>query len=146
MSYLTRLKRLDDVKSSQQASITEPTELPKPPFVIFDGADQDSNSKKSSCSEPKLSAHKTDDALIKLKKLDDRRYKAGKQKAIAMMNESPDTPRGIYVDEELDPDNVVIFVSSRFHQQTCHMLIPKEKYDPWKLLKLIEQLSTKATP
>ncbi len=143
MSYLAKLNQFDEENFSHQSSDIELSKPPKPPFIIFDGADQDSNSKKSSCIESKLSSHKTNDALRKLKNLDDRQYEAGRQKAIALMNESPVVPRGIYVDEELDPDNVVIFFSSRFHQQTCHMLIPKEKYVPWKLLRLIEQLSAR---
>ena len=70
----------------------------------------------------------------------DRNYEESRQKAIALMNESPDTPRGIYVDEVIDPFSVVVFVASRATQQTCWLTIRRDKYDPFKLLELIERL------
>ena len=63
-----------------------------------------------------------------------------RQKAIALMNSSPDTPRGIYVDDQIDPDNVVLFVAVKSCMETCELTIPRAKYDPFKLLELIERL------
>jgi hypothetical protein len=69
----------------------------------------------------------------------ERHREEGRQKAIAMMESSPDVPRGIYVDTEIDPDNVIVFVASREYQQTCVLLIAHSEYDPFKVLALIER-------
>lgn len=63
-----------------------------------------------------------------------------RQKVIAMLEKSPDTKRAIYTDTDSDPHNVILAIAVRACQQTCEMLIPKAKYDPWKLLELIERL------
>jgi hypothetical protein len=67
-----------------------------------------------------------------------------RQKAIALMNASPDTPRGIYVDYDIDPDNIVLFVAVRAANQTCEMTIPRNNYDPFKLMELMESLEKRA--
>ena len=67
-----------------------------------------------------------------------------RQKAIGLMNASPDTPRGIYVDDQIDPENIVLFVAVRLCMETCELLIPRAKYDPFALLALVERLG-KAT-
>lgn len=62
-----------------------------------------------------------------------------RQKVIAMLEAAPDTQRAIYTDTDSDPHNVILTVAVRACQQTCEMLIPKAKYNPWKLLELIER-------
>ena len=62
-----------------------------------------------------------------------------RQKVIAMLERYPDTQRAIYADTDSDPHNVILAIAVRACQQTCEMLIPKAKYDPWKLLELIER-------
>ncbi|MFZ2541000.1 MAG: hypothetical protein WAW75_04400 [Gallionella sp.] len=62
-----------------------------------------------------------------------------RQKVIAMLDAAPDTQRAIYTDTDSDPHSVILTVAVRACQQTCEMLIPKAKYDPWKLLELIER-------
>ena len=62
-----------------------------------------------------------------------------RQKVIAMLEAAPDTQRAIYTDTDSDPHNVILTVAVRACQQTCEMLIPKSKYDPWKLLELVER-------
>ena len=64
---------------------------------------------------------------------------ARRQKVIAMLEAVPDTQRAIYADTDSDPHNVILTVAVRACQQTCEMLIPKAKYDPWRLLELIER-------
>lgn len=61
------------------------------------------------------------------------------QKVIAMLNAAPDTQRAIYADTDSDQHNVILTVAVRACQQTCEMLIPKAKYDAWRLLELIER-------
>lgn len=63
-----------------------------------------------------------------------------RQKVIAMLEAAPGTKRAIYTDTDSDPHNVILTVAVRACQQTCDMLIPKAKYDPWRLLELIERL------
>ncbi len=65
---------------------------------------------------------------------------AYRQRAITLMCSAPNIQRGIIVNSEIEPDNVVVFVASRAHQQTCELRIPKEIYDPFELLNLIDQL------
>lgn len=62
---------------------------------------------------------------------------ARRQKVIAMLDAAPNTQRAIYTDTDSDPHNVILTVAVRACQQTCEMLIPKAKYDPWRLLELI---------
>ena len=62
-----------------------------------------------------------------------------RQKVIAMLETAPDMQRAIYTDADSDPDNVILTVAVRACQQTCELLIPKAKYDPWRLLELIER-------
>lgn len=62
-----------------------------------------------------------------------------RQKVIAMLERYPDTQRAIFADTESDPRYVILAVAVRACMQTCEMLIPKTKYDPWKLLELVER-------
>lgn len=64
-----------------------------------------------------------------------------RQKVIAMLEAAPGTQRAIYADTDSDPHNVILTVAVRHPiGATCEMLIPKEKYDAWRLLELIERL------
>ncbi|MEQ1838435.1 MAG: hypothetical protein ABL858_08925 [Candidatus Nitrotoga sp.] len=67
----------------------------------------------------------------------DRQREARRQKVIAMLEAAPDLPRAIHVDDDNDPNNNIVCVAVRACQQTCEMLIPRAKYDPWTLLKLL---------
>lgn len=62
-----------------------------------------------------------------------------RQKVIVMLEAAPDTQRAIYTDTDSDPHNVILAVAVRSCQQTCEMLIPKVKYDAWRLFELIER-------
>ena len=76
----------------------------------------------------------------KPKTLLDRQREARRQKVIAMLEAAPGTQRAIYVDDASDPANIILAVAVRHPTgATCEMLIPKQKYDPWRLLELIER-------
>ncbi len=63
-----------------------------------------------------------------------------RQKVIAMLEAAPGTQRAVFVDTDSDPHNVILAVAVRHPTPaTCEMLIPKAKYDPWRLLELIER-------
>lgn len=72
--------------------------------------------------------------------LKDRQREVGRRKSIDMMIASPNTARGVYVDDLIDPDNVVLFLALRVSQLTCELRIPRDKYDQFTLLTLIEKL------
>ncbi len=118
MDYLARLKQLDDGKNSHNIPDTEPPKPPKAPFVSFVS---------------------TGTGHIEKKIIDAAEVR--RQKAIAMLNAAPDMQRAIAVDDTGDPDFVILAVAVRACQQTCEMRIPRTKYDPWLLMKLIEQHS-----
>ena len=67
-----------------------------------------------------------------------------RQKVIAMLKAEPDTPRAIYVDADSDPHNVILATAIR-GVATCEMLIPKAKYDSWRLLESIERMGAEVT-
>ena len=71
--------------------------------------------------------------------LQDRQREARRQKVIAMLEAAPGTQRAVYTDTESDPHNVILTVAVRSCGQTCELLIPKAKYDPWRLLELVER-------
>ena len=60
------------------------------------------------------------------------------KKVFAMLKEYPDKQRAVYADTESDQDNVILTIAVRY-LSTCEMLIAKAKYDPFRLLELIEQ-------
>jgi len=60
------------------------------------------------------------------------------KKVLTMLKENPDKQRAVYADTESDQDNVILTIAVRY-LSTCEMLIPKAKYDPFRLLELIEQ-------
>jgi hypothetical protein len=65
---------------------------------------------------------------------------ARRKKVIAMLEAAPGTQRAIFADTDTDPHNVIFAIAVRYPTgATCEMLIPKAKYDPWKLLELIER-------
>lgn len=69
----------------------------------------------------------------------DRQREARRWKVTAMLEAAPGMQRAIYTDTGSDPDNVILTVALR-NLATCEMLIPKSKYDSWRLLELIERL------
>ena len=70
----------------------------------------------------------------------DRQREARRRQVIAILEAAPDTPRAIYVDDASDPLNIIVAVAVRHPTgATCELLIPRDKYCPWKLLELIER-------
>lgn len=69
----------------------------------------------------------------------DKQQEARRKKVIAMLQAEPGTQRTIYTDTDTDLHNVIIAIAVRACQQTCEMLIPKDKYDAFRLLELIER-------
>ena len=70
--------------------------------------------------------------------LEYQQQEARRQKVLAMLEAAPDTQRAIHTDTDSDPHNVILTVGVR-NLATCEMLVPKAKYDPWRLLELVER-------
>lgn len=127
-AYLARLKKLENEKNSRYAPNSEPSKPSKVPFETFEGTHPAHIEEKViDCETPKPET------------LQDRQREARRQKVIAMLDAAPGTARAIYADTDSDPHNVIVAVAVRACQQTCEMLIPKSKYDQWRLLELIER-------
>lgn len=63
-----------------------------------------------------------------------------RQNAVAMLKAAPETKRAVFTDTDSDPHNVILAIAVRHPTgATCDMLIPKAKYDAWRLLELIER-------
>ena len=138
-AYLTRLKQLESVKNSHYAPNSEPSKPSKVPFEPFEGTDTGHIEKKI-IPAVEIIASPVPSEIAKPETLLDRQREARRRQVIAILEAAPDTPRAIYVDDASDPHNVILTVAVRACQQTCDMLIPKAKYDPWRLLELIERL------
>jgi hypothetical protein len=60
-----------------------------------------------------------------------------RQMAITLLEAHPLAKRAVHPDKESDPDNVILCVAVR-NVATVEMLIPKAKYDPLRLLELLD--------
>lgn len=59
------------------------------------------------------------------------------EKAITMLEKNPNVPRTIYIDTGSDPQNVILTIAIR-SLTTCEMIIDKAKYDPWRLITMMD--------
>ena len=87
--------------------------------------------KVASVAVAKQKTHKT--ALPEDAKREERR-----QKVLAMLEKNPDSQRAIITDLNGDPDNAVLTIAIR-DQYTFEMQIPKDKYDAFALLEMINK-------
>ena len=79
----------------------------------------------------RLRKHKS--AILAELKREERRLKV-----LAIWAENPETLRAFITDPVTDPDNVILTMAIK-DQYTFEMLIPKDKYDSFTLLELIEK-------
>ena len=127
--YLARLKQLESGKNSRYVPDSEPSKGSKGTFEGFEGTGAGHIEKNISYNGSQQ----------KPETLQDRQRETRRQKVIAMLEAAPGTQRAVYTDTESDPHNVILTVAVRSCQQTCELLIPKAKYEPWRLLELIER-------
>ena len=59
-------------------------------------------------------------------------------KVLAMLAEKPDSQRAIITDLDSGPDDVILTIAIR-DQYTFEMQIPKDKYDAFTLLEMINK-------
>jgi len=60
------------------------------------------------------------------------------KRVLDILSDRPDSQRAITSDLSSDPDNVILTIAIR-DQYTFEMQIPKDKYDAFSLLELIEK-------
>lgn len=125
-AYLARLKQLENEINSLNVLDPEPPKPAKGPFDPFVG------------KHPAHFEKKVIDAvkIVAGSRLEQQR-ESRRQEVITILQATPNTQRAIYTDIDSDPRNVILTVAVR-NLATCEMLIPKSKYDPWRLLELIE--------
>ncbi len=59
-----------------------------------------------------------------------------RKKVLDMLADRPESQRAFITDLESDPDNVILTIAIR-DQYTFEMLIPKDKYDAFQVLEII---------
>lgn len=69
--------------------------------------------------------------------IDDPQQEARRLKLLAMLDDAPETERAIITDIEGDPEGVILAMAIR-GLATFELLIERERYDPVKLLGIIE--------
>jgi len=85
----------------------------------------------------------TDELIQRLRKhkpaiLEELKREERRLKVLAMLEENPDSQRAIITDLDSDPDNVILTIAIR-DVATFEMQVPKDKYDAFVLLELIEK-------
>lgn len=123
MSYLARLKQLEDENNSHYVPSSEPSKPSKAPFDTFEGT-----------PHPYIEKKITDGVEIiappEPSEMDKR-----SMRAIAMLDRCT-SQRAVF--DTVVGDDVILTVGIR-GLGTCELSIPKAKHDPWKLLELIER-------
>jgi hypothetical protein len=123
VSYLARLK----AEIAGTRLLDEPTKLTEGPSVGFVGA-KDSHFPEIEDHEQRPNADTLPDPAAELRR----------QRVIAMLVEKPSVRYAVLVEEGVDPDAVILTLAIR-GVATCELRIPRQKYDPYLLLQLIEQ-------
>jgi len=61
-----------------------------------------------------------------------------RDRAMELLQASPESLRAIFIDEESDPNNVILAIAVR-HVSVSEMTVPRVKYDPWKLITILDK-------
>lgn len=125
MGYLERLK----AEFSEKPPPKEVPKLPKPHFDSNDSSVGDRLPEIETANEFEIEDTAPDPAR-----------EARCQRVLSMLNQNPQIKRAIITDTEADPENVIVTIGLR-GEATGELAIPKAKYDPFLLLKLIEAQS-----
>lgn len=118
MNYLAKLK----AEFSEKALPSELTKPTKAPSVSFVSAPSRHISEIEGANEP----------------LPDPAMEARRQRVLAMLAENPSTRYAVLTDTEADPDIVILALAIR-GQATCELRIPRDRYDPFLLLDLLDR-------
>ena len=119
MNYLSKLKQLERDENFNNTPSNELPKPPKAPSVSFGSANK-GNIEKNICA------------------ITDLKPEYRRQKVLTILAEQPDSQRAFITDLESDPDNAILSMAIR-NVATFEMIIPREKYDAFLLLELIEK-------
>lgn len=64
-----------------------------------------------------------------------------RRRALKILADSPGSERGVFVDDFSDKHSVILAVAFRKIGATCELAIPRDRYNPMKLLEMIEKHS-----
>ena len=70
--------------------------------------------------------------------LPDPRAQSRRQKVLAILAENSNITRAIVVDDDAEPDAVIVTVGVR-HVATADLRIPRSKYDPFLFLEVVDR-------
>ena len=73
-----------------------------------------------------------------LEALRDPVAEARRQRVLAKLEDNPEAPYAVVTDSEADPQAVILALAIR-GRATCELRIPRDRYDPFLLLDLIER-------
>ena len=121
MSYLDRLK----AEVSGKPLPSEPTKPTKAPSVSF-------------VSAPSRHISEIEAANDSAETLPDPFAEARRQRVLAMLAEHPTVRYALLTDTEADPEAVLLTLAIR-GRATFELRVPKDRYDPFLLLSLIER-------
>ena len=63
-------------------------------------------------------------------------------KVLAMLEADPQLSRALHVDVHDDQHNAIITIAVR-GVVTCELLVPKDKFDAWQLIALVDKMEVK---
>lgn len=132
MSYLARLKQIES--NAPHPELTIPI---KTTFGSFGGMGT-GHIEKIFIDDAEIIVPPEPVEIAKQETLLEKQRASRREIVLTMLAAAPDTLRAVYPDTESDPLNVILAIAIR-HIATFEMLIPKIKYDPWRLLELIER-------
>ena len=118
MNYLAKLK----AEFSEKALPSELTKPTKAPSVSFVSAPSRHISEIEGANEP----------------LADPAMEARRTRVLAMLAANPSARYALVTDSEGDPEGILLTLAIR-GRATCELCIPRDKYDPFLLLELMER-------
>ncbi len=134
MSYLERLKQIDEQKKSLHTLETVPPKLTKAPSVSSVSSSQGVYVKLHAANSPDLGV------LLDMTTTADERI----EKMIDKLADDPGLIYAMQTHDDVEPDAVILTLAIR-GKGACELRIPKSRYDGIELLELIEKHTTRAT-
>ncbi len=60
-----------------------------------------------------------------------------RNRVMDLLQANPDAPRAVYADTDSNPLKVILAIAVR-HVAVTEMAIPRDKYDPWKIMTVLD--------
>jgi hypothetical protein len=149
MSYLDRLKvKISETNANYGA--TKGSEGAFVPFVAYPLAPLHDISTVTNFKRQPPTGSETTKLLQQFKQHKGELFEALKQeerreKVLEMLQADSELKYAVIADLESDANKVILTIGLRDLATTFEMLIPKESYDPWQLIALVEAHGMKVT-